>query len=82
MKAGIAPSQIQATLQLGKAGATDEWVEELRQQVEKHKVVKVRLLRSAVPESGMKAFTEELARRSGTRLVLVRGHVAVFGKPA
>ena len=72
------PSQIKATLQMGKAGLTDALVEELRAQMKKHKVVKIKLLRSAREELSPKAVAQELAKRTQARVLDVRGGTAVL----
>lgn len=75
------PSQATASLQLGKAGPTERWLEGLAEQVRKRKLVKVRILRTVTPETGLRAFAQDLARGAGCRLVEVRGRTAVF-RPA
>lgn len=76
------PSQIDATLQLGKDGVTDLWLEELREQLKKRKLVKVRLLKTTKGEKSSKEIAAEIAERSGARIVDVRGSVAVFADPS
>ena len=67
------------SLQVGKNGVTDATVAELKAQLHKHKLVKVRLLRSAT-EGGAQddAQAEALATAADAVLVEVRGHTAVF----
>ena len=74
MKEGLLP----ATLQIGHAGATDAIVAELREQVRRRKVVKVKRLRSTDVEGPEKTFWAMLAERARVRLLEVRGHTAVF----
>ncbi len=74
------PSQIGATLQLGKSGVTPKWLEELRDQVKKRKLVKVRLLRSSKTAAGPKEVAGQIAAQAGVRVLDVRGSVAVFGR--
>lgn len=75
------PSQVESTLHLGKGGATEAWIQELREQARRRKLVKVRLLRNSKEGKTPKDIAEVLARRSGLDLVDVRGSTAVFGDP-
>jgi len=69
-------AELRPTIHVGKDGITDELVEEVKQQLKKRKVVKVRLLDSSgeVP----KETAELVADRSNAILVDVRGSVAVM----
>ncbi|MBI2077924.1 MAG: YhbY family RNA-binding protein [Euryarchaeota archaeon] len=71
-------SLLPPTLQIGHAGATDAVVAELKEQVRRNKVVKVKRLRTTDVEGGEKAFWTALAERARVRLLEVRGHSAVF----
>ena len=77
-------SQAQAldvTLHVGKNGVTPETVEELRGQLQRRKLVKVRLLRAATHELGMDAQAQALAEATDATLVEVRGGTAVLWRP-
>jgi len=71
-------SQVPVTLQFGKDALTDEWLEEFREQVKRRKVVKVRFLTGGRGEKTTKAWAEEVAAKTGVRLVDVRGFTATF----
>lgn len=64
-------SDLKPTVHIGKEGLTEGVVEEVRAQVKRAKLIKVRLL----PNAEMKAqeVASQLAERSGTVLVDVRG---------
>lgn len=72
-------SQLPVTLHVGKEGITSAVVLELKTQVRKRRIVKVRLLPSTPGFDSTRLLSEELARQSGTRLLEVRGHTALFG---
>lgn len=74
----MTPSQLPVTLQLGKDGATEAFLAELREQVRRRKVVKVRLLKTAREAGSRRALADGIAQTLGIRVVDVRGHVAVF----
>ncbi len=72
---------IEATLHVGKGGVTDATVQELRGQLKRRKLVKVRLLGAATEGgAGDAEVAERLAAETGSLLVERRGHTAVFWK--
>ena len=73
--------QLDASLQMGKAGLTDAFVEELQLQLDENKLVKVRLLRSSRVEDDTKGLAEQLAEATNSVLVETRGHTCVLYKP-
>ena len=70
-----------ATLTLGKAGLTDNIVTELRDQLKMHEMVKVKMLHSTEDKGDKKIIAEELATKTKSELVEVKGRTAVFYKP-
>jgi RNA-binding protein len=62
---------LKPTVHVGKGGLTDSLVEEVKNQVKKNKLVKVRVLASSSQEK--KELAEELATRTGVMLIEVRG---------
>jgi|Deesub1362A_J573_1020465.scaffolds.fasta_scaffold00033_166 RNA-binding protein len=73
--------EIEATVQIGKAGLTASVVEEIKRQIEKRKVVKVRILKSALTSLDIEDMGTELAKRTDSKLVGVRGRCIVLKKP-
>ncbi len=69
------------TVTVGKNGITDATIEELDRHLKKDKLVKVRLLKSATHELGMDSQAAELAERTRSILVDVRGGTASFFRP-
>lgn len=72
---------LDVALQLGKAGVTDAFITELDEQLNRQRLVKVRLLRSAREETGKDDIATDLAERTRSTLVEVRGNTAVFYRP-
>ncbi len=70
---------LDVTLHVGKNGITPATIEELSGQLKKKKLVKVRLLKAAT-EGGAQddAQAKALAEATGSRLLEVRGHTAVY----
>jgi RNA-binding protein len=72
-------NQLAVTLQVGKNGVTESTVAELKAQLHKKKLVKVRLLKSATQGGEEdRSQAEALAAQADAVLVEVRGHTAVY----
>lgn len=69
---------IDATAHIGKDGITEASAEEIAAQLKKNKLVKVRLLQSAGEDR--KALASELASKTGSILVEVRGRTVVLAR--
>jgi len=65
-------------IHVGKHGITPQLVEEVKRQVTKHKVVKVKFLRSSRVEKDCKQLAEELASATNTKLIEVRGFTCIL----
>lgn len=72
---------LDVTLQVGKNGITDATVAELKAQLHKKKLVKVRLLRSAREGDDEAVQADALAQATDSRLLERRGHTAVYWRP-
>lgn len=68
--------EISASVHVGKNGITEGLVEELRKQLKERKVVKVKVLPGA--ESGKREIAEELAKKTGSELIEVRGNTVLL----
>lgn len=71
-------SQLSPALNIGKNGITDSLVDELKMQLKRNKLVKIRILRTALNETERTTIAEELSRRTGSQLIEVRGSSAVL----
>ena len=67
--------RMEATVRLGHAGITEAWLKTLSDELERHELVKVRF---TDPEVERKAIAPEVAEKSGSELVTLVGHVAVY----
>lgn len=72
---------LDAVLQMGKAGLTDAFVDEVKNQLDKEDLIKVRLLRSARAGEDRKDLAEDLAEAAGAVLIEVKGHTVVLYRP-
>lgn len=71
-------SQTPVTLHFGKDALTETWLAEFTEQLKRRKTLKVRFLAAARAGKDTKAWAEEVATRTGARLVDVRGFTATF----
>ena len=68
--------ELSPTVHVGKVGLTESLIEEVKNQVKKNKLVKVRILASSSQDKHHLA--EQLADRAGVRLVEVRGNTVLL----
>lgn len=70
---------LKPTVHVGKEGLTENIVAELKNQIKVNRVVKVKILPASVEKK--REIAEELAERSGTILVEVRGSTILLCNP-
>lgn len=69
---------LSAELQVGKQGLSDGFVDEVDRQLSSDGLVKLRVLRSAAAENGPEEVGEQLAERTESHLIEVRGKTVVL----
>ncbi|MGZ4881357.1 MAG: YhbY family RNA-binding protein [Halobacteriota archaeon] len=74
-------SELLPTLWIGKNGANAAIVLELQEQLKLRKMVKVRILKTALRESNRNEIALELGQASGAQLVDLKGATAVYLSP-
>lgn len=70
--------QLDATLQVGKAGLSEGFLDEVDRHLGRDDLVKVRVLRSAAAEEGPEAVGKQLAEATESHLIEVRGKTVVL----
>ncbi len=68
--------ELSPTVHIGKAGLTDSVIEEVKNQIKKNKLVKVKILPSSSKDKH--ELAKELASRAGVMLVEVRGNTVLL----
>lgn len=63
------------TIWIGKEGLTPQLSNEIEKQLEKKKMLKIRILKSALEHETAQAIAAKAAEQTGAALVEVRGHV-------
>ncbi len=66
------------TIWIGKEGYTPQLSGEIEKQLDKNKMVKVRILPSALQTDNAQAIAARAAEEAGAALVEVRGHVFIL----
>jgi RNA-binding protein len=74
-------TELEPTLWVGKNGANKAIVDELRDQLKLRKLVKVRILKTALLQTSRDEIARELAQASGAQLVDLKGATAVYHSP-
>lgn len=67
---------LKPTIHVGKDGVTEGLIEEVKLQIRKNKLVKIRLLPSA--EGSRDEISSDIASKSSSRLVEIRGNTALL----
>jgi len=73
-------SEASATVRIGKDGATPEVCKELEKQLDRNKMVKVKILKTGLKGDEAKAIASRCAEQSGSSVVEVRGHTFMLYK--
>lgn len=67
------------TIWIGKDGLTPQLSSEIEKQLDKNKMLKVKILKSALQQDNTaKAIASKAAEQAGAALVEVRGHVFIL----
>ena len=66
------------TIWIGKDGLTPQISSEIDKQLDKHKMLKVKILRSALQTEKAKIIASKAAEQASAALVEVRGHVFIL----
>lgn len=66
------------TIWIGKEGLTPQLSNEIEKQLEKKKMLKIRILKSALEQDSAQAIAAKAAEQTGAALVEVRGHVFII----
>jgi RNA-binding protein len=68
------------TIWIGKSGVSEQLLKEIEKQLEKNKMVKVKILKSALNEIEAKQIASKTAEQTEASLVEVRGHTFMLYK--
>jgi RNA-binding protein len=68
------------TIWIGRDGTSGDLIKEVEKQLDKNKMVKVKILKSALAEQEAKQIALKIAEETGSSLVEVRGHTFMLYK--
>lgn len=71
---------MEATTHVGKNGLTSSLIEEINRQLKDNKLVKIKLLKSAVELKPREEMARELAEKTKAELIEVKGNTVVLFK--
>jgi RNA-binding protein len=66
------------TIWIGKDGLTPQLSNEIENQLEKKKMLKIKILKSALQQDTAQTIASKAAEQTGASLVEVRGHVFIL----
>ena len=69
-----------AKIILGKKGITNEFIEEVKRQLKREKIIKIRVLRSVLAEKSMDELTSEIATKTKSQLLETRGYTMLLAR--
>lgn len=70
----------QPSVILGKKGITKDFIDHLKKIIKREKIVKVKALKSAVAGNDINSIAKEIARKTNTNLIDVRGKTFMISK--
>ncbi|MCX8147435.1 MAG: YhbY family RNA-binding protein [Candidatus Woesearchaeota archaeon] len=71
---------ISPSMHVGKKGLTSECLEEIRNQLNKKGLVKIKFLKTSMVNSNRKAIAEKIAKATDSKLISLMGFIATFFK--
>ena len=63
------------TIWIGKGGPTDQLVKEISRQLDKNKIVKAKILKSALRNEDVDSLIQKVTQETNSTLIDNRGHV-------
>ena len=74
--------QLKAEINIGKRGLERPVIEEIKKRLEKHGIVKVKILRTGIVASGLerRKLAKTVAEETGARLISVKGRTFILAK--
>jgi RNA-binding protein len=73
-------SDARPTIWIGRSGASEDLLKEIAKQLEKNKMVKVKILKSGLAGHEAKQIASEIAEQTASSLVETRGHTFMLYK--
>jgi len=71
---------LEPIVRIGKNGLTDNMIKEIKKNLVKKKLIKVKFLKGALQDKNKKEFAMEVAEKTGAKLIDAVGFVVVLYK--
>ena len=71
---------IESTVRIGKRGITNSLIEEIKKQLKKRKIVKVKMLNSFIKNKNKKEAATEIAIKTNSKIANMVGFTVVLSK--
>ena len=71
---------IEPVVRIGKSGLTEPVINEIKKQLEKKKLIKIKMLKAFVSGKDKKEMAREIAEKTGSMLVHNVGFIVVVAK--
>ena len=65
---------------MGKNGVTEEFIEEVKRQLKRKKVIKIRALRSVLAKQSIDEVASEIAAKAKSQLLEIRGYTMLLAR--
>jgi len=73
-------ARMEPATHVGKNGVTASLVEEINRQLKDNKLIKVKILKSAIDETPREEIASQLAAKTGAELIEIKGNTVVLFK--
>ncbi|OIO63191.1 hypothetical protein AUJ83_01565 [Candidatus Woesearchaeota archaeon CG1_02_33_12] len=71
---------LEPVIRIGKNGLTESTIKEIKKQLNKKKLIKVKLLRAFISDKNKKEVAKEIAEKTSSNLIYMVGFVIVLYK--
>ena len=71
---------LEPDIRIGKNGLTESTIKEIKKQLNKKKLIKVKLLRAFISDKNKKEVAKEIAEKTSSNLIYMVGFVIVLYK--
>lgn len=69
--------ELKPAIRIGKNGVTENIINDVKNLVKKKKIVKIKVLRSALNSATMKDIADKIVEEANLKIVQLRGHSVV-----
>ena len=71
---------LEPVIRIGKSGLTNNVIREIKKQLKKRRLIKIKILKSALEKTNKKIFAKDIAEKTDSELVCQIGFIIVLNK--